>query len=170
MWYHQVLLFLYFVSTRYDFYQLRSTESRYVIGPSNILFAGVCVSTFQPGNFTGCGREGVSTDHSTDSHDFLYKLKSSWVPVISLYQHSTRTDSLMIHSMAQHFLQWHFDQWTLHPESRKSHDTSFSNTSPSDSYQLSNDTSSNGIVKWHCPVKLDKITLWPMTLHQINKS
>ena len=28
----------------------------FVIGRSNILFAGVYVCTFQPGNFTGCGR------------------------------------------------------------------------------------------------------------------
>ena len=28
-------------------------------GPSSILFAGVHVSTFQPGNFTGWGSEGV---------------------------------------------------------------------------------------------------------------
>ena len=38
---------------------MRSTESGFVIGPSNILFAGVYVCTFQPGNFTSCGSEGV---------------------------------------------------------------------------------------------------------------
>ena len=34
-------------------------ESRLVTGPSDILFAGMYVYTFQPGNFTGCGSEGV---------------------------------------------------------------------------------------------------------------
>ena len=34
-------------------------ERRFVIGPSNILFAGVYVCTFKPGNFTGWGSEGV---------------------------------------------------------------------------------------------------------------
>ena len=34
-------------------------ESKFVTGPSNILSAGVCMSTFQPGNFTGLGSEGV---------------------------------------------------------------------------------------------------------------
>ena len=37
-----------------------STDSRIVIGPSNTLFGGVHVCTFQPGNFTGCGSEGVN--------------------------------------------------------------------------------------------------------------
>ena len=32
-----------------------SIEIRFVIEPSNILFGGVHVCTFQPGNFTGCG-------------------------------------------------------------------------------------------------------------------
>ena len=31
-----------------------------VIGPLNILFAGVHVCTFQPGKFTGWGSEGVN--------------------------------------------------------------------------------------------------------------
>ena len=35
----------------------RSVESRFVKGPSNMLFAGVYVNTFQPGNFTGRGSE-----------------------------------------------------------------------------------------------------------------
>ena len=37
-------------------------ESRFVTGPSNILFGGVYLCTFQPGNFTGFGSEGVNTD------------------------------------------------------------------------------------------------------------
>ena len=40
---------------------MHSVESRFVMGPSNILFAGVYVCTFQPGNFTGCGSEGVNS-------------------------------------------------------------------------------------------------------------
>ena len=39
------------------FIKMHSTESGFVIGPSNILFARVCVSTFQPGNFTRWGSE-----------------------------------------------------------------------------------------------------------------
>ena len=52
---------------------MHSTESRFVKGPSDILFAGVCVcvcacvcvcvcvcALFQPGNFTGWGSEGVN--------------------------------------------------------------------------------------------------------------
>ena len=38
-----------------------SVESRFVIGLSNVLFAGVYVYTFQPGNFTGWGSEGITT-------------------------------------------------------------------------------------------------------------
>ena len=36
---------------------MHNIESRFVTGPSNILFGGVHVCTFQPGNFTGGGRE-----------------------------------------------------------------------------------------------------------------
>ena len=36
-----------------------SIKSRFIIRPSNILFAGVYVCTFQPGHFTGCGSVGV---------------------------------------------------------------------------------------------------------------
>ena len=42
---------------------MHSIKSRFVIGPSDILFAGVYVSVFQPGNFTGCGSEGVNILH-----------------------------------------------------------------------------------------------------------
>ena len=41
---------------------MHSIESRFVIGPSNILFGGVYVCTFSPGNFTGWGSEGVNND------------------------------------------------------------------------------------------------------------
>ena len=44
-------------------YKMRSTESRFVIGSSNTLFAGVYVCIFQPGNLTGWGSEGVKKGH-----------------------------------------------------------------------------------------------------------
>ena len=44
-----------------------STESRCVIGPSNILYTGMYVCTFQPRNFTGGGSEGVKMG-SDESH------------------------------------------------------------------------------------------------------
>ena len=37
-----------------------STESRLVIGPSNIQFGEVFVCIFSARNFTGCGSEGVN--------------------------------------------------------------------------------------------------------------
>ena len=40
----------------------RSIETRFVIGPSYILSAGVYVSILQPGNFTGWGSEGVNAE------------------------------------------------------------------------------------------------------------
>ena len=36
-----------------------SIKGGFVIGPSDILFAGVYVSIFQPGNFMGWGSEWV---------------------------------------------------------------------------------------------------------------
>ena len=38
---------------------MRYTECRFVTRPSDILFACVYVNTFQPGNLTGLGSEGV---------------------------------------------------------------------------------------------------------------
>ena len=43
-----------------DSIKLHTTESRFVTGPSNILFAGVFVCTFQPGNVTGWGNKAVN--------------------------------------------------------------------------------------------------------------
>ena len=43
--------------------RLNSTESRFVTGPSNILFVGAYVCTFQPGNSTSWGSEGLNTTH-----------------------------------------------------------------------------------------------------------
>ena len=39
--------------------KMHSTEGRYVIGPSNILFASMYVCTFYPVKATGWGSEGV---------------------------------------------------------------------------------------------------------------
>ena len=39
---------------------MHSIESRFITGPSDILFACVYVCTFQPGNFTGWGSERVN--------------------------------------------------------------------------------------------------------------
>ena len=43
------------------FLLMHSIGSRFVTGPSHMLFGGVYVCTFQPGNFTGCGSEGVNS-------------------------------------------------------------------------------------------------------------
>ena len=40
--------------------KLLNIESRFVIGPSKILFAGVYMCAFQLGNVTGFGSEGAS--------------------------------------------------------------------------------------------------------------
>ena len=48
------------MSTRKDFYKNAHIEIRFVIGPLNTLFDGVYVCTFQPGNLTCWGREGVT--------------------------------------------------------------------------------------------------------------
>ena len=63
--------------------KMHSIQSRFVIGPLNILFAGVYVSIFQPGNFTGWGSEGVKqfcisvlcctdTDEDVPQVEFMY--------------------------------------------------------------------------------------------------
>ena len=49
--------------------KMHRTESRFVVGPSNTLFAGMCVYTFQPGNFTYWGCEGVK------------KSVNGWIPL-----------------------------------------------------------------------------------------
>ena len=56
------LFFLHLCMSKWkDFYENAHTiESRSVTGPSTILFAWVYVCTFQPGNFTGWGSEGVN--------------------------------------------------------------------------------------------------------------
>ena len=41
------------------FIKMHHIECRFVTGPSDVLFAGVYVCTFLPGNFTGWGTEGV---------------------------------------------------------------------------------------------------------------
>ena len=54
------LFFSLCVSRWKDFCQMHSVESRFVIRPSDILSAGMCVCTFQHINFTGCCSEGVN--------------------------------------------------------------------------------------------------------------
>ena len=39
--------------------KMHHIECRFVIGPANILFAGVCACTFQPRTLTASGSEGV---------------------------------------------------------------------------------------------------------------
>ena len=39
--------------------KMHSIDGRFVLGPSDTLFAGLYVCSFQPGNFTGWGSEGV---------------------------------------------------------------------------------------------------------------
>ena len=60
---------------------MHSTGSRFVKGPSSILFGGVYVCTFQPGNFTGCGSEEVSVQSTT--------VTSGWVDKSVFYDQST---------------------------------------------------------------------------------
>ena len=46
--------------------KMHNIESRSVIGPSDILFGGVDVCTFQPGNFTGWGNVGFGVFDSPE--------------------------------------------------------------------------------------------------------
>ena len=51
---------------------MHSVESRLVRGPSNILFAGVYMCTFQPGNVTGWGSERVNNINCDNQVEFLF--------------------------------------------------------------------------------------------------
>ena len=53
---------LFFLRPERTSIKTHSIESKFVIGPSNILVVGLYVCTFQPGNFTGWGSEGVKND------------------------------------------------------------------------------------------------------------
>ena len=58
--------------------KIRCTDSRFVIGLSNILFAGVYMCTFPPRNFTGSGSEGVKLREG-DMTDGLSEVRGqSW--------------------------------------------------------------------------------------------
>ena len=57
--------------------KMYSIDSRFVLGPSNILFAGVYVCTFQPGHFTGWGGEGVNI------HTHSHLIRISWLNISS---------------------------------------------------------------------------------------
>ena len=50
---------------------MHSIKSRFVIGPSNVLFA---VCAFQPGNFTGRGSEGVK-EFTKNNNIYLEELE-----------------------------------------------------------------------------------------------
>ena len=57
---------------------MHSTDSRFVTGPSNTLFSGVYVYTFQPGTFTGWGSEGVNNNVLYCNNNYNYvQLKQS---------------------------------------------------------------------------------------------
>ena len=69
--------------------KMHSTESRSVIGPSSILFAGLYVCTFQPGNFTGWGSERVKNDSRWTLHHISFRFRDPLRP--SHYEWSTAT-------------------------------------------------------------------------------
>ena len=46
-------------------------ESRFVIGPSNILFGDVYECSFQPGNFTGWGSEEVKEEEEEEGQTIV---------------------------------------------------------------------------------------------------
>ena len=58
---------------------MHSTESRLVIGPPNILFLGVYVSIFQPGNFTGWGSEVVKKEKEKKFTYFFHEVPTEVV-------------------------------------------------------------------------------------------
>ena len=51
--------------------KMHSIESRLVIGPSNILFAGVYVYIVQLGNFTGWVSEGVKLASADEADSYI---------------------------------------------------------------------------------------------------
>ena len=62
---------------------MHSIESTFVLGPQNILFGGVHVCIFQPGNFTGWGNEGVNVCVRGNSLRELIIIE--YEPTIDLY-------------------------------------------------------------------------------------
>ena len=58
-WNHEGFVFLFACARQRISIKMCNIESRFVIGPSNVLSAGGYVCTFHPGNLTGCGSEGV---------------------------------------------------------------------------------------------------------------
>ena len=60
--------------------QIHGIQSRFAIGPSNILFAGVHLCTIQPGNFTGWGRDGVKETHPLLTSHQINRLTGSFRP------------------------------------------------------------------------------------------
>ena len=70
--------------------KMHSIESTFVTGPSNMLFAGVSVCTFQPGNFMSWGSEGVN-----------YK-ELCWLPDIRLHSEQVTGQLNMKHCTQTH--------------------------------------------------------------------
>ena len=62
---------------------MHSFESRFIIGPSSILFAGVYVSTFQLRNFTGWGNEVnhefASCSYSVSQSYYYYSYNKTYI-------------------------------------------------------------------------------------------
>ena len=60
--------------------QMHSAESGYVTEPSNVLSAGAYVCSFQPGNFTGWGSEGVKvSEPSFRIQQLVVRTLSLWL-------------------------------------------------------------------------------------------
>ena len=57
--------------------KMQHNECRFVIGPANILFAGVCACTLHPRTLTASGSEGVKYKNkkTTMKYDFTTEIK-----------------------------------------------------------------------------------------------
>ena len=56
--------------------KMHHIEYRFVIGPANILFASVCVCTFQPRTLTASGSEGIKYKKINDEIRFHNRNKT----------------------------------------------------------------------------------------------
>ena len=61
--------------------KMLNTESRFVIGPSNILSGGMRACTFKPRIFTGTGSEGVNNNVMTGFNTRNHSPKQSFCSV-----------------------------------------------------------------------------------------
>ena len=98
---------------------MHSTESRFVTGPSTILFASSHVCTFQPGNFTGWGSEVVKNDSRWTLHPISFSVLWPTATISLQMVHSntalnlifsfvTHCDHLITNGPQQHCTQSHF--------------------------------------------------------------